>query len=121
MRTVHVYPQNHQPPISMVRATDAKSGLPLPHRIVSIDGKMIKEARGGGTYEHECTVHIDTSKFLAVVADEEHPYSYCRIHAEGLSGPLLVSKSMNFVLIELGFDPSHLNNKTPVAATDFLY
>ena len=105
----------------MARATDSTNGRPLPHKIVSIDGTMLKQARGGGTYVHPCTVQIDTSKFLSVVADVAYPYSSCRIHAEGLEAPVTVDKSMNFVLNELGFDPSFLNNATPVAVADFIY
>ncbi len=84
--------------------------------IVSITGTMIKQARGGGEYEHPCTVQIDTSKWLAVVADETYSMSRCRVHADGLPSPVFVDKSMNFVLIELGFTPPHLDNGNPFIA-----
>lgn len=123
MRVVHVYSQDYQPQTVMPRCVDGATGKALPHKIVAIDGHVVRPARGGGFYEAPATVQIDTSKWLALVVDETFPHSRCRLHAEGLVSPLLIDKSPNFVILELGFDPSFLNNKTPdiVAATDFLY
>lgn len=120
MRVTFTHPAELQPQGAYKRADDAKSGKPLPHMIVSIDGFVVKRARDGSMYEAPATLQLDTSRFLVVVADESYPHGRCRIHAEGWPSPLIVDRTANFVLLELGFDPTFILNSPPPNLDTFI-
>lgn len=119
MRVIFTHKAAHQPTGSYKRATDVATGKPIPHMIVSIDGFVEKIARDGNPYEAPATYQLDTSHFFVVVADQTYRDARCRIHGAGWPTPLIVDRTMNYVLIELGFDPSFIANETPVHAVAY--